>query len=116
MRNQIIDIIKAYVNEKWPGNLLSIVGVNANPPPYELTRFYPEDKFKRYFSEPMYYIDNTRLDGFVNYFIENGHKCSYSCGICKYCDEVSERVTSTPSQERLTEFLNALRELKAASK
>lgn len=114
MRAKIINIIKAYKNETWQGNLLDIVGVNANPPPYELTQFYPEKEFKRYFSEPLYYIDNAKLDGFIDYFIENGHKCSHMCGICQYCDEIAERVIELPSEERLKEFLHALKNMEAA--
>ena len=74
MRHKIINVIQAYADGKWEGNLLDIVGVNTNPPPYELAQFYPESEFKRYFSEPLYYIDNAKLDGFINYFVENGHK------------------------------------------
>lgn len=113
MRHVIISILEAYVAGKWDGNLLSIVGVNANPPPYELIRFYPEDEFKRYFAEPLYNIDNSKLDGFINHFIENGHKCGYVCGVCRYCDEVAGRVMELPSKERLTKFLNALKKLES---
>jgi len=115
MRGKIVNTIEAYVNNEWRGNLLDIVGVNANPPPYELMQFYPESEFKRYLSEPPYYIDNAKLNGFINYFIDNGHKCPYMCGICRYCDEVAERVITIPSEERLSEFLGALRKLETAS-
>ena len=115
MRDKMINIIQAYVNGKWEGNLLDIVGVNANPPPYELKDFYPESEFDRYFSEPLYYIENTELDGFIEYFIENGYKCAYMCGVCKYCDEIAERAIRLPSEERLKQFLNALRDLESAS-
>ena len=115
MRAKIINIIEAYTKTKWEGNLLDIVGVNANPPPYELRQFYPESEFKRYFSEPLYYIDNAQLDGFIDYFIENGDKCSYMCGTCQYCDEVARRVTVLPAEERLKEFLHALKNLERAS-
>lgn len=114
MRDKIINTIEAYARGKWRGNLLDIVGVNANPPPYELTHFYPESEFKRYFSESLYYIDNAKLDGFIDYFIENGHKCSHMCGICRYCDEVAERVIELPSEKRLAEFLHALRNMEMA--
>ncbi len=115
MRDKIINAIGAYVNNKWQGNLLDIVGVNANPPPYELKQFYPESEFKRYLSEPLYYIDNAKLDGFINYFIENGHKCSYMCGTCQYCDEVARKVITVPSEKRLQKFLDALQKLERAS-
>ena len=115
MRDKMVSIIQAYVNGKWEGNLLDIVGGNANPPPYELKDFYPESEFERYFTEPLYYINNAELDGFIKYFIENGYKCSYMCGDCNYCDEVAERAVQLPSEERLRQFLGALRDLESAS-
>ena len=36
------------------------------------------------------YIDNTRLDGFINYFLEQD--CRYkSCKECGYCQEVADK-------------------------
>jgi hypothetical protein len=67
MRNKIIPILKAYQAGKYSGNLLDIVGVNANPPPAELAHFYPASDFEKYFTEPLYYIDNAKLAGFIDY-------------------------------------------------
>ena len=115
MRNKIMNVIQAYVDRKWVGNLLDIVGVNTNPPPYELKQFYPESEFERYFLEPLYYIDNAKLDGFIDYFLENGYRCLSMCGTCRYCEEVAGRVITLPSKERLEQFLHALKELESAS-
>ncbi|MFC2012934.1 U32 family peptidase [Chloroflexota bacterium] len=114
MRHQIVTAIEAYAAGSWRGNLLDIVGVNANPPPYELREIYPESEFQRYFTEPLYDIDNAKLDGFIGHFIKNGHKCAYSCGVCRYCDEVAQKVITVPSEKRLAEFLDALTRLERA--
>ncbi|MFH1381320.1 MAG: U32 family peptidase [Chloroflexota bacterium] len=116
MRNRIVTVIKAYQTGKWPGNLLDIVGINENPPPFEMTQYYPASDFEKYFTEPLYYVDNPKLAGFINYFIENGQKCSYLCGTCQYCDQTANRVVRLPSEERLKKFLDALNELDAATK
>lgn len=109
-QNQIkktINRLIAYGSGKWDDNLLKIIG--EAPPPFELTNFYPIEKFKNLFTSPLYYFDNTKLKGFIDFFIENGDKCSERCEIeCNYCNEIARKFITTESVERVNEFIQAL--------
>jgi len=67
-------VIKAYVNEKHDGNLLDL---------FPIVPGRLEDEGEGY----DYYIDSSKLAGFLEYFQDNGHFCNSACGVyCSYCD------------------------------
>lgn len=77
-------IANSYMSRKLDGNLLSlwkpIETINAKT--CELT-----------FKHPVF-IQNSKLHGFLNYWLNHSHECSEEiCGdTCRYCDEFSKRI------------------------
>lgn len=76
--NYLEKVITAYANGSWDGNVL------------ELWKHLETIKSKdAYEYKPEYYIENKKLNGFLNYWFNNpNHKCSEEvCGeTCCYCD------------------------------
>lgn len=72
----MVGVIAAYLNEKWNGNLLSLWK------PLESIK----DQ-KKEFEQP-FYIDNSKLNGFIEHFVSNRRLCSNQvCGeTCRYCN------------------------------
>lgn len=100
----IISILKAYLERKFEGNLIDLLFcVNRLPlrslifkslkfffhPMY--INIFKLKKFMQLFSDIRIYIDNRKLDGFLDYFFEG--KCNPDdCEECTYCRDVAERV------------------------
>lgn len=61
-------LLKAYIDEEFEGNLLDLLHVFA---PYD-TKHQP-------------YIDNKKLDGYVEGFYNDSVICSQRCETCSYC-------------------------------
>jgi len=38
------------------------------------------------------FVDNKKLEGFLDYFLINGDKCNVNCDTCKYCKKVAGEV------------------------
>ncbi|MBI5100066.1 MAG: U32 family peptidase [Nitrospirae bacterium] len=38
------------------------------------------------------FVDNKKLDGFLDYFFVNGDKCNINCNTCNYCKKVAHEV------------------------
>ena len=60
-------IIKAYASGNHSGNLWDLIAPHL----------------------PIY-IDNNKLNGFIDFFTTNPYRCNSSCGECTYCDEVAK--------------------------
>ena len=72
------EIMRAYMKESYDGNLLGL---------WKHLETIKEEKEESF--RPQVYIDNKKLDGFVDYWFENrNHICANEiCGeTCKYCD------------------------------
>lgn len=85
----ILKVVEAYCNEKWDGNLLSLWK--------NLDTIYSgnsEDK-----TDNTTFIDNSKLDGFLDYWIKNDWRCEeHDCGTtgsefsCNYCNEFFKNI------------------------
>ena len=74
--NYIVNTLESYMNEKYDGNLLNLwkplESIYNEIDEYDVNKLY---------------LDNRKLDGFINMWSENGHNCDYEvCGeTCDYC-------------------------------
>jgi collagenase-like PrtC family protease len=102
---QIIFVLKPYLENKFDGNLADLLfsttasnlterklilkGLRFFFHPLHVNVFKLA-KLKGLFSEIKIYIDNRKLDGFLDYFLEG--KCKHDdCQKCGYCRNVAER-------------------------
>jgi len=101
--SELVKRVKAYVLGSYDGNLLDLIqghGVleKLNPKKKKLTRrkdLYKEIKRVRGLGcerefERHIYIDNKKLDNFINFFVNN--KCSGNCDSCGYCKKIADKV------------------------
>lgn len=99
----IITSLKSYLAERHDGNLMDLL-VSINKPPNRRLLFralkfffhplrvniFKLKKFKQLLSNVEIYIDNQKLDGLIDYFLEG--KCDIdNCDKCDYCDSMAER-------------------------
>jgi collagenase-like PrtC family protease len=104
---KIIRIFNAYKAGKYDGNLLDLLpSSHKNFIDYKKIRsflkyfFRPQHvnifsllQARSVFKEDGVFIDNRRLDGFLEYFRQG--RCNLACGnSCNYCQAVAERVVS----------------------
>ena len=50
--------------------------------------------------EPPVYVDNRKLDGFIEYFAKNGGCRKKDCDECKYCHEFAHRAIKVDESHR----------------
>lgn len=108
--------VRAYSERKWEGNLAELLNpLNIRLPDdgskTKLPGFTDEEweLVHKAWSvpEPLIYVDNTKLDGFLDYF-QKFH-CRGQCGVgCRYCYEVADRVVRIENAE---EYLFLLEQL-----
>jgi len=115
----IIDTLKVYLTRKFDGNLMDLLaprnissgrklflkGLKFFLHPLHINIF-KLTKFRKLFSDVGIYIDNRKLDGFLDYFFEG--KCNPdSCESCGYCRSVAERVVRVDNayKERIERVL-----------
>lgn len=84
----IIEIVKAYSNRFYNGNLLQIVN-NPNCNQYQKSILR---SVANYTDLNMVVINNKELNGFLNYFEHND--CTSACHRCNYCNEFAEKAIS----------------------
>lgn len=93
------NVVKAYLNESYDGNLLDLLNW---PKKDELNQLdqksiisgiifggYDVEKAKRFddvFALPDLYVDNKKLDGFINHFV-NSNMCAYNSCACSDCTD-----------------------------
>ncbi len=104
----IASIVDAYSKGSYPGNLYDLFNSPSKSLWLKKVNFFHKLK---YFFHPQsvnifkilkhrgvvkdieVYIDNTKLDGFINYFFEED--CRYkSCRECGYCQQIADKVVS----------------------
>jgi len=112
---QIAHIVAAYTREKYDGNFLDLFSHPTNNLAYTQRNIFQTAKFllkpakinvlklARYadmFHWPKPFVDNRRLDGFIDYFV-NGHCNIETCaGGCKYCMEWAGREFKMDDNDR----------------
>lgn len=102
---ELVKRVKAYTERKYDGNLLDLIQGHGALVNKELklekkelnTReeIYNEIKRVRGIGRARecnrhIYIDNTKLNNFINYFINN--KCTNECDKCNYCKTITKKV------------------------
>jgi collagenase-like PrtC family protease len=102
----IVYILKAYLDNKFEGNLLDLIIHKNKLPGKKLflagLRFFLHPlyinifklrKFSGLYSDIAIFVDNRKLDGFLDYFIEG--KCKINeCASCDYCQRIAEKTVS----------------------
>ena len=126
----IISIVKAYTQGYYNGNLLDLVPF-ASKVMHDSSFFSYSWRCMRYFFRPFLvnvfrlqkgrklvfrekiYIDNKKLDGFLDYFIEG--KCNFLCEpSCDYCNQFARQAVSIDLEfqdrfkSRARDFFNQL--------
>lgn len=72
--------IKAYANKKYEGNLLDLI-----------QHYYYRDSVSPLEYQNNVFIDNSKLDGFIQFFVAgkcNGRDCNYSC---RHCSDYAQK-------------------------
>lgn len=108
----LLTTVKAYQDRSFDGNLIDILTL-TNPDVYLQPNF-------EYFNKPEHvnvamiarvgglmdfalrdfiHIDNKKLDGFIEFFQENGSCRNRDCDRCRFCRETFERVGKFDPQE-----------------
>ena len=83
----VIEVIEAYIKEKFDGNFL-----------YLLQGFYPKNREEFLKIRNMeilkigIYLENSILDGFLSGFLNNENLCSNGCSNCNYCSTWSKNI------------------------
>ena len=125
---EIIKRVKAYSARKYDGNLLDLIqghGWNKdeivelskrenikskNEIINEISRVRGLGRERKF--EQHIYIDNRKLDGFINYF-KNGN-CKNNCQMCNFCYNISKRVIKKNNDicDYLIDLYNKFNEIK----
>ena len=101
----ILLTLKSYLERRFDGNLAELLFYSNKRADSSYRQraikflkffFRPLDinifkllKFKQLLSEVKIHVDNRKLDGFLDYFVEG--KCKFECEECDYCRNVAER-------------------------
>lgn len=117
--DELVKRVKAYTNRKYDGNLLDLVQGHGCDVSNKIkfnkkkvttrNEIYQEIKRvrglgrKREFDRHIY-IDNKKLDGFINFFVEG--KCTNHCDKCGYCKKISKNVIT--KNEKVYDYLKEL--------
>ena len=118
--NELVKRVKAYTERKYEGNLLDLIqghGYLGKKEEKNLEKrnattrkeIYNEIKRVRGIGQPRIYprhiyIDNTKLDGFIDYFVKGN--CPNNCNLCNYCKEISKEVVT--KNEEVSNYLKEL--------
>ena len=94
--NAILETVTAYAEEKYNGNLLDIIPLIPSSRGDE----------SRILADPPIYIDNQKLNGFLDYF--ESSQCRTSCHMCNYCKGIAKKTIQVTNQKRLDDFANSL--------
>lgn len=78
----LLEVIKAYVNENFDGNLLFLIQGSYPKNKLELNNLITKNSFKI-----GVYLDNKKLDKFLINFINGKYDCSNGCYKCNYCED-----------------------------
>jgi hypothetical protein len=108
-------IVEAYTNGEYKGNLLDLFPFNmekyvVSSPKYLLRNvryfFHPFDfnpvrflKYGRACAENPVYLDNTKLHGFLDHFMQ-GRCVGNDCASCGYCQNIADKALVIPPEYR----------------
>lgn len=117
---ELVKRVKAYTNRQYDGNLIDLIqghGYLDKKGEQKLERrqvetqneIYNEIKRVRGLGCPRQYprniyIDNSKLDGFINFFLEGN--CSNNCNGCGYCKKISDKVIT--KNKEVSDYLKEL--------
>jgi collagenase-like PrtC family protease len=111
---QILKIVKAYTERRYDGNLLDLF--NRNLTKRSLNRYsirkllkyqfrplrvnpLKQRKLAKKLTEIDIYVDNKKLDGFINHFLDE--RCGMkSCSDCGYCEGFAEKAVKINSEQK----------------
>lgn len=79
----LIKTVEAYCKRNYDGNLYDLI-----------TLFYPYNTYQ-------HYIDNKKLDGFLDKFYEDPNFCNDMCGDCRYCLEYANNCIDNKKAVRI---------------
>lgn len=89
----IVNSVKAYSEREYKGNLSDIIqGYKFSFG--SIQQLEPNKSFGDTVEverNANLYIDNSKLDGFIEFFKKNGDKCRANCDDCNYCAEWAEK-------------------------
>lgn len=104
---------KAYAERSYRGNLSDIMSPVAMSIPKESIHPMPEltqEENERLiyalsYTAPNIYVDNTKLDGMLEYFKEKGADCDFSqCGTeCNYCGKLADKAIMADPNNEITD-------------
>ncbi len=78
-------VLEAYIKEEFDGNLMDLI-----------TLFSPYNSFQPY-------IENRKLDGFIQTFYKNRRFCKDNCSECNYCLKYAKESMNYEEIERLNQ-------------
>ncbi len=81
-----VKTLEHYFRESFEGNLLSLITLFTIP---SLER----------------YVDNKRLDGFIEAFYKDGRFCKDDCEPCGYCEKYAKRSMEPYRTEKINEYV-----------
>ena len=83
LQGDLIKTLKAYFEQSYEGNLFDLI-----------TLFAPYNSFQCY-------IDNKKLDGFVEHMYKNEGFCAEICDHCNYCNSYAQKSINLEKAEKL---------------
>jgi len=95
---ELLSYAQAYADGSYGGNLLDIMPIL----PAGMTEAGSSNK------ELPIYLDNNKLDGFLEYFKTNN--CRTQCHECSYCGRVAEEAITVVDQKQLDDHVRFLKE------
>jgi len=110
----IVRSVKAFSERKYEGNLVDIIqgfsmsygGLEKKDPNLKIGDTIGKE------SKSKLYIDNTKLDGFIDFF--KNQNCNAMCDVCNYCEEWAQKAVTLDSEsasryvDSLKSYLNDL--------
>jgi len=126
----ILNVVKAYANRKYNGNLIDLLGCIETSSlksksllsiknyknifsyilklPLKLYKDFYDWKLISKEIQSYIYIDNNKLNGFIDFFKNNN--CVLSCGECNYCEKWA-KVAINAGQVQIDKYINVLSKL-----
>lgn len=99
-----IDVAKAYMKGHYEGNLLYLM---QNYYPKNIEEFELLNNFEKDFWRLGVYLDNTKMDGFIEHFANMHNNCEVGCSNCNYCKSWAEKAI-TLNNKNANEYLQLL--------
>lgn len=88
MKGNCYKVVRSYFEESFDGNLMDLLELYSNLCSFKI------------------YIDNKRLDGYVEKFFQNRDFCKRDCENCKYCDNVIMNCLDYEKSLKVNELAN----------